>query len=151
MRERERSPEENHSERDRGEHRPTDWTAGQQAAPGNQSGYDKQRQRWNMSTDRQPDNSARVREAGETQHGEIGRERPRGERDRDTYSAIVLPGRVADRRRGQSTNAERRNHRRVSPEVRGAQDSCCERNQGTGENRNAEWQQAYDRSRLHTH
>ena len=92
-----------------------------------------------------------MREAGETQHDQIGRKRPRGQHDRDTNNAVVPPGRVADRRRGQSTNAERRNHRRVSPEVRGTHDSRCERNQGAGENHEAEWHQSHDRSRLHTH
>jgi threonyl-tRNA synthetase len=47
--------------------------------------------------------------------------------------------------------AERRDHRRVSPEVRGTRHSRCERNQGAGENKEAKWQQIHDRPRLRTH
>src|SRR6266700_4121238 len=103
----------------------TETNSGQLAAAGNQSGYDKHRERWNVSTDRQPDHSARMRETGEAQHDEIGRDRPRGQHDRDTNSAVVPPGRVADRSRGQSADAERRDHRRVSAEVRETRHSCC--------------------------
>ena len=104
-----------------------------------------------MSTDRQPDDGAPMRQARETQHDEIGHERPCGQHDRDANSAVVPPRRVAYRRSGQSTDAERRNHCRVVPEVSGTHDSRCERNQGADENRKAEWEQARDHSRLNTH